>query len=37
TFEVALSELIARGVIDPEIGRMRSMYPSEVKVLPASA
>jgi twitching motility protein PilT len=36
TFEVALSKLIAQGVIDPEIGRMRSMYPSEVKVLPAS-
>jgi twitching motility protein PilT len=37
TFEAALSELIAKGLIDHEIGRMRSMYPSEVKVLPASA
>ena len=32
TLEVALSELIAHGVIDAEIGRLRSMYPSEIKV-----
>ena len=32
TLEVALSELIAHGVMDAEIGRLRSMYPSEIKV-----
>ena len=32
TLEVALSELIAHGVIDAEIGRLRSMYPGEIKM-----
>ena len=36
TLEVALSELIAHGVIDPELGRLRSMYPREIK-MPAPA
>jgi twitching motility protein PilT len=32
TLEVALSDLIAHGVIDAEIGRLRSMYPGEIKM-----
>lgn len=36
TLEMALSELIANKVIDPEVGKLRSMYPGEIK-MPASA